>query len=155
MLFTIDKYMIRVGSRYLQRYFSKNTAVSNTQEFILQPEDSFTSIRREGQKFLKIALLGAPNVGKSTLINQLMKRSVIIKLFIHKKYEGDNLQKLLYVEKKSTSSTFTLYLSIIVLSIYTTLSIFHLIINRYALHLPRCILHKLKLTQFILKMILS
>ncbi|XP_012224160.1 GTPase Era, mitochondrial [Linepithema humile] len=78
MLFTIEKYAIRVGSRYLRRYFSKNVdiAVNNTQEFVLQPEDSFTSIRREGQKSLKIALLGAPNVGKSTLVNQLIKRSV-------------------------------------------------------------------------------
>lgn len=73
MLFTIENYMIRAGSRYLRRCFSKSVATKDSQEIILQPHDNFTSVRR---KSLKIAILGAPNAGKSTLVNQLIKRSV-------------------------------------------------------------------------------
>ncbi|KAL6426985.1 hypothetical protein ACFW04_009290 [Cataglyphis niger] len=73
MLFTIESYMIRAGSRYLRRCFSKSVATIDSQEIILQPRDNFTSVRR---KSLKIAILGAPNAGKSTLVNQLIKRSV-------------------------------------------------------------------------------
>lgn len=69
--------MIRTGSRYLRRYFSKTVDSSklDSQEFMLRSDDT-TSIHREGQKSLKIAILGAPNAGKSTLVNQLIKRSV-------------------------------------------------------------------------------
>lgn len=77
--------MIRAGSRYLRRCFSKSVDTStnfDSQEFVLQSDDNFTSIRREGRKSLKIAILGAPNAGKSTLVNQLIKRSVSIKLFL-------------------------------------------------------------------------
>ncbi|KAM0725143.1 GTPase Era, mitochondrial [Formica fusca] len=75
MLFTIESYMIRAGSRYLRRCFSKTVATltNDSQELILQPHDNFASVRR---KCLKIAILGAPNAGKSTLVNQLIKRSV-------------------------------------------------------------------------------
>lgn len=66
--------MIHVGSRYLRRCFSK-TVDSSTQKFMLQSDDTIRSIRR-GQKSLKIAILGAPNAGKSTLVNQLIKRSI-------------------------------------------------------------------------------
>lgn len=78
MLFAIERYAIRAGSRCARRFFSKNVDVltKDKQEFVLQPESNFTSIRREGQKVLKIAVLGAPNVGKSTLVNQLIKRSI-------------------------------------------------------------------------------
>ncbi|XP_011164076.2 GTPase Era, mitochondrial [Solenopsis invicta] len=78
MLFTIERYAIRATVRYLQRCFttSVDTLANNPQEFPVQSNENVTSIRHEDQKSLKIAFLGAPNVGKSTLINQLIKRSV-------------------------------------------------------------------------------
>ncbi|XP_024892360.1 GTPase Era, mitochondrial-like isoform X2 [Temnothorax curvispinosus] len=75
MLFTIERYVIRASARCLQRCFSNSVDVS-AREFVLQPNESPTSIRAEAQKCLKIAFLGAPNVGKSTIVNQLIKRSV-------------------------------------------------------------------------------
>jgi len=68
-----------MGTRYLRRCFSQNVNASNeSQEFVLQASNDFKLIHQENQKTLKIAMLGAPNVGKSTIINQLIKRSVII-----------------------------------------------------------------------------
>jgi len=75
----MEKYIIRMGTRYLRRYFSQNVHTpSESQEFVLQANSDFKLIRRENHKVLKIAILGAPNVGKSTIINQLIKRPVII-----------------------------------------------------------------------------
>lgn len=71
--------MFRAGSRYFRRCFSKNVdalTANDSQELTPRPDDKFTSVRRESQKSLKIAILGAPNAGKSTLVNQLIKRSV-------------------------------------------------------------------------------
>ena len=84
MLFTIEKYAIRASARYLRRCFSNSAVISTNdpQEFALQFNENRTSICREAEKSLKIAFLGAPNVGKSTLVNQLIKRSVIIFIYI-------------------------------------------------------------------------
>jgi len=83
MLFTIKRYSIRASARYLRQCFSSTICISTNdpQEFTLQSNENRTSIRREAEKSLKIAFLGAPNVGKSTLVNQLIKRSVIIFIF--------------------------------------------------------------------------
>ncbi|XP_014481467.1 PREDICTED: GTPase Era, mitochondrial [Dinoponera quadriceps] len=78
MLFTIEKYAIRLSSRFLRRCFSKNVDVLSTdaEELMLHRNHNFISVSREDEKCLNIAILGAPNVGKSTLVNQLIKRSV-------------------------------------------------------------------------------
>ncbi|KAL6258668.1 hypothetical protein P5V15_010621 [Pogonomyrmex californicus] len=78
MLFTFERYVIRAGTRYLRRCFSNDVEVSanDLQEFTPQSNKNFTLVRREDQKSLKIAFLGAPNVGKSTIVNQLIKRSI-------------------------------------------------------------------------------
>lgn len=83
MLHMIENCVFRFSSRLLRRCFSKNFDVqlTNAEEFISQLNQDITSVRRrKDEKCLKIAILGAPNVGKSTLVNQLIKRSVIIKL---------------------------------------------------------------------------
>lgn len=49
---------------------------NQSEEHILTPETNFTSIRRENPSFLRIAIIGAPNAGKSTLINSLVNRSI-------------------------------------------------------------------------------
>ncbi|EGI63045.1 DNA ligase 1 [Acromyrmex echinatior] len=78
MLFTIERYTIRASARYLRRCFANSVGISTNdpQEFALQSNENHTSIHREAEKSLKIAFLGAPNVGKSTLVNQLIKRSI-------------------------------------------------------------------------------
>ncbi|XP_028045451.1 GTPase Era, mitochondrial [Monomorium pharaonis] len=79
MLFTTERCVIRATARYLRRYFANSVDIlaSNSQELSSQSnEKNLTLPRREAQRSLKIAFLGAPNVGKSTLINQLIKRSV-------------------------------------------------------------------------------
>ncbi|XP_032680626.1 GTPase Era, mitochondrial [Odontomachus brunneus] len=78
MLFAIENCAIRFSPRIFRRCFSRNFDVQPTdaREFVLQPSHNTTSVRRENEKCLKIAILGAPNVGKSTLVNQLIKRSV-------------------------------------------------------------------------------
>ncbi|XP_018303138.1 GTPase Era, mitochondrial [Mycetomoellerius zeteki] len=78
MLFTLERYAIRASARYLRRCFSNSDGISvnDPQEFALQSNENRTLIRREDEKSLKIAFLGAPNVGKSTLVNQLIKRSI-------------------------------------------------------------------------------
>ncbi|EZA54170.1 hypothetical protein DMN91_001457 [Ooceraea biroi] len=78
MFFTLERYAVRVGTRYLRRYFSKNTDVltNEPQEFVLRADEDFKLLRREGHKSLKIAILGAPNVGKSTIVNRLARRLI-------------------------------------------------------------------------------
>lgn len=46
------------------------------EEHLLKYDDNYTCIRKENAKFLKIALVGAPNAGKSTVINSLINRNV-------------------------------------------------------------------------------
>lgn len=77
MLFAIERYAIRASAHFLRRCFANgvDTSANNPKEFTLQSNENSTSIR-EAEKSLKIAFLGAPNVGKSTLVNQLIKRSV-------------------------------------------------------------------------------
>ncbi|XP_011882986.1 PREDICTED: GTPase Era, mitochondrial [Vollenhovia emeryi] len=78
MLFTVERYAIRASARYLRRCFSTSVDVSvnHSREVAQQSNGSPTSITSEAKKSLRIAFLGAPNVGKSTLVNQLIKRSV-------------------------------------------------------------------------------
>ncbi|TGZ49214.1 Uncharacterized protein DBV15_05916 [Temnothorax longispinosus] len=61
MLFTIERYVIRASARFLQRCFSNSVDVS-AREFVLQPNESPTSICAGAQKSLKIAFLGVPNL---------------------------------------------------------------------------------------------
>lgn len=79
MLFTIERFMVRASSRYLRRCFSKSvgTSASESQEFIAESNHNFATVPLN-QKSLRIAILGAPNVGKSTLVNKLIKRPVNI-----------------------------------------------------------------------------
>ncbi|XP_011153795.1 GTPase Era, mitochondrial isoform X3 [Harpegnathos saltator] len=78
MLFKIENYAIRLSSRFLRRCFSKNFDVqpADVKEFVSHPNRNFLSTCQECEKCLKIAILGAPNAGKSTLINQLIKRTI-------------------------------------------------------------------------------
>jgi len=85
MLLTIEKYAIRTSAclwRCFSRSLHKQISANDSLELISQSSENHTSIHREVRKSLRIAFLGAPNVGKSTLVNQLVKRTVIIFIYI-------------------------------------------------------------------------
>ncbi|KAI4491058.1 hypothetical protein M0802_010475 [Mischocyttarus mexicanus] len=78
MLCIIQKRIIQ-KSYYLTRQFTLKAIccqLNQSEENTLTPETNFKFIRRENTSFLKIAIVGAPNAGKSTLINSLVNRSI-------------------------------------------------------------------------------
>ncbi|XP_076232703.1 GTPase Era, mitochondrial [Calliopsis andreniformis] len=89
MLFTLRKCALQFESYFCKRliFYSTtlNTESKNVQyepsiqrieeEHILRAEDNLI-LRKEGRKSLKVAILGLPNAGKSTLVNQLIHRTV-------------------------------------------------------------------------------
>ncbi|XP_015180010.1 PREDICTED: GTPase Era, mitochondrial [Polistes dominula] len=78
MLCIIQKRIIQ-KTYCLTRQFTLRAILyqeNQSEEYTLTPETNFTSIRRENASFLRIAIIGAPNAGKSTLINSLVDRSI-------------------------------------------------------------------------------
>lgn len=78
MLCTVQKRIIQ-QSYFFVRCFTLqifNYQKNEPEEHFLRFEDDYTSVRKENGKFLKVAIIGTPNSGKSTLINQLVNRSV-------------------------------------------------------------------------------
>lgn len=74
-MFKIERFAICVGPQsFFKRFFAFSNAIH--EETILQPSQNFTVLRKEGAKSLKIAMLGNPNVGKSSIVNRLIARSV-------------------------------------------------------------------------------
>lgn len=85
MLVTLCKRFARVERRFL-RFYSVNLehVVSNDNRERHQDDNDAVDqsfdvekIRRDDDKCLRIAILGLPNAGKSTLVNQLAGRQVI------------------------------------------------------------------------------
>lgn len=80
MLATIGSSVFRIEKQLFKRclfYCTANHGENNSEEYILQPDDNLP-LRRENSKFLKVAILGLPNAGKSTLINTIVRRMVSI-----------------------------------------------------------------------------
>ncbi|KAL2717049.1 hypothetical protein V1478_012749 [Vespula squamosa] len=78
MLCTIQKRIIQKSYCLTRQFTSKIICcqLNQPEENILQSDTNFTSIRREDSTFLKIAIIGSPNAGKSTLINNLVNRTI-------------------------------------------------------------------------------
>lgn len=83
MLCTIQKRIIQKSYCLTRQFTSKIICfqLNQPEEHILQSDTNFTSIRREDPTFLRIAIIGSPNAGKSTLINNLVNRSVSIYIY--------------------------------------------------------------------------
>ncbi|KZC11893.1 PREDICTED: GTPase Era, mitochondrial [Dufourea novaeangliae] len=77
MLITIGRCALRIEKQLYKRCYFSSTVLNtqNNDDFILQCDDNVT-LRREDPKFLKVAILGLPNVGKSTLVNTLVRRNI-------------------------------------------------------------------------------
>lgn len=78
MLFIFQKRIVQ-NSYCLVRYFTLQIIKyqeNQPEERLLKYDDHYTCIRKENAKFLKVALVGAPNAGKSTVINSLINRNV-------------------------------------------------------------------------------
>lgn len=77
MLFVIRKCAFRRESRLVRRFLFNSTARndSSREEPVLESNgDQQTNERHK--KLLKVAMIGLPNAGKSTLVNKLMHRSI-------------------------------------------------------------------------------
>ncbi|KAK2588132.1 hypothetical protein KPH14_004185 [Odynerus spinipes] len=78
MLCIIQKRIVQ-NAYSLTRCFTSqiiNCQQNQPEDHLLRSEDNYTFIRREDTRFLKVAIVGAPNAGKSTLVNQLVNRTV-------------------------------------------------------------------------------
>ncbi|XP_076626778.1 GTPase Era, mitochondrial isoform X2 [Colletes latitarsis] len=78
MLFPTKKCIFQLNLYFCKRLLSCSTVWKekcNNEEYILDSNKKVI-LRREHAKFLKVAIVGLPNNGKSTLINQLTKRAV-------------------------------------------------------------------------------
>lgn len=80
MLCIIQKRIIQKCYCLTRQFTSKIICchLNQPEEHILKSDTNFMSIRRDDPTFLRIAIIGAPNAGKSTLINNLINRSVSI-----------------------------------------------------------------------------
>ena len=71
MLLFIERATFRSFSLVLRRFCTSREAVFSANEKNVEPESQNFAL-----KSLKIAIIGLPNAGKSTLINQLINRTV-------------------------------------------------------------------------------
>lgn len=81
VLFIIKNSLCRIESHFLKRSLFCTTVWNTNTCETDYPLKHDSLISQSTKKSVKVAFIGLPNVGKSTLINQLTRRSVCISLF--------------------------------------------------------------------------
>lgn len=80
MLFIIRKCVFQRELHLLRRSFSNSTVCkqsgSSNHEELVSESNNDQQLCKAHKKLLKVAMIGLPNVGKSTLVNKLMQRSI-------------------------------------------------------------------------------
>lgn len=81
--FKIKQYVFQSELYFLKRFFFfSGIWNTNNQENIISKLNHKSELYQENKKLLKVAILGLPNAGKSTLVNKLIRRSVCILIYI-------------------------------------------------------------------------
>ncbi|XP_017884055.1 GTPase Era, mitochondrial isoform X2 [Ceratina calcarata] len=78
MSFTIRKCVFQRELHLLRRSFFNSTVLngSNNQEELISESNADQQVHGGRKKLIRVAIIGLPNAGKSTLVNKLMHRSV-------------------------------------------------------------------------------
>ncbi|XP_043787786.1 GTPase Era, mitochondrial [Apis laboriosa] len=75
--FKIKQYVFQSELYFLKRFFFfSGISNTNNQENITSKLNHKSELYQENKKLLKVAILGLPNAGKSTLVNKLIRRSI-------------------------------------------------------------------------------
>lgn len=83
IIFKIKQYVFQSELYFLKRFFFYSCIWNtNNQKNIISKLNHKSELYHENKKLLKVAILGLPNAGKSTLVNKLIHRSVCILIYI-------------------------------------------------------------------------
>lgn len=90
-VFKIKQYVFRSNIYFLKRTFFHSTIWNASNELDSTLKDQIelndeSDLCQKTKKLVKVAILGLPNAGKSTLVNKLVHRSVCVFIYVRTIY---------------------------------------------------------------------